>query len=94
LIVEVQEKEIMIIVGISIVGMNMKIGEMMLIMIDEDGITSKNRYQVPIRKLKRSVKVQPHPLPFIVERVFLKMRKRVNLIVCKNRQVFNFKGNN
>ena len=36
----------MIVVGISIVGMNMMIPEMMLIMIDEDEITSKSQYQV------------------------------------------------
>ena len=71
MIVEVQEKEIMIIVGISIVGMNMKIGEMMLIMIDEDGITSKNRYQVPIRKFKfdnKTLSESPTPSPTVHSR--------------------------
>ena len=69
MIVEVQEKEIMIVVGISIVGMNMMIGEMMLIMIDEDGITSKNRYQVPIRKLKfdnKTLSESPTPSPTVI----------------------------
>ena len=72
----------MIVVGISIVGMNMMIPEMMLIMIDEDEITSKSQYQVPIGKLKFNNKMlseSPTPPP----PYYLYLRVIINLWVTK-----------